>query len=74
MNLPISQALTQEKPSSEQIIPAQLHENLMKKLEQTALSKRLEKIAKQSLSNLATKLRQCGKVRRGKYIAKPKRS
>jgi hypothetical protein len=45
-NLPIPQALIQGKPSSELSIPDQVHENLMKRFEQTALRKRLEKIRK----------------------------
>jgi hypothetical protein len=45
-NLPIPQALTQGKPSSDMSIPDQVHENLMKRFEQTALRKRLEKIRK----------------------------
>jgi hypothetical protein len=46
--LPTPQALTQEKESSDLTIPEQVHENLRKRLEQSSLRKRLEKIRRLS--------------------------
>jgi hypothetical protein len=54
--LPLPQALSQEKAITHQTIPEQVHENLRKRLEQSALRKRLEKIRKLTNTQYPTQI------------------
>lgn len=54
--LPVPQALIQEKPIADLTIPEQIHDNLRKRLEQAALRKRLEKIRKLSNTQYPTQM------------------